>query len=330
MKPEEEQKSPHRHELGEGHENRPELLSTTPIIALGASGLVGSRFVELTGSIGLTSSDVDIRDRDKLMQRLEPMAGMHVVNFAAFTDVDGAEKQRGQKLGTAWQINVIGAQNVAEVCREHGIHCIHISTDFIFPGTQRRPGPYKESAGLPKNMDDIGWYGWTKRMAEAVVTEVNPDASIVRVSYPYGPHEARKLDFAGRFLKLYDDGRLVGPRGTDTMPVFNDQVITPTYIDEAVDALVRIAELKKSGVFHVASRNACITHEFARLLIELTRGEKNAPRTGKMSKFLEGENVTPRPQLGGLNTKSTQNRIGMTFMSWDDALKKYAKELRED
>lgn len=314
-------------ERGEELKHSAERASSTPLVVLGASGLVGSRLTELTGARGMTSADVDIRDRDGVMRALEPMAGMHVVNCAAYTDVDGAEKQRMQKLGTVWQINVVGAQNVAEACKEHGIFMIHVSTDFVFPGTVQRPGPYKETAALPKHPDNIGWYGWTKRMAEKVVMDVNPDSAVVRISYPYGPHSAQKPDFAGRFLIRYDKGQLVGPRDSDTMTVFGDQIITPTYIDEAVKAISKIAERRVSGIYHVASRNGCAPHEFARQLIKLTRGDDQIPKRGSMSDFLERDDVAPRPQFGGLNTQLTRKRLGIRLMTWKEALQEYADAL---
>ena len=95
------------------------------VAVLGASSMVGSRFCELSQNLVLIKTDlkgkisVDITSRESVQSFFKKYDFNWVISFSAFTDVDAAEKQRGQKGGSCWQINVEGAQNVVNACRKY-------------------------------------------------------------------------------------------------------------------------------------------------------------------------------------------------------------------
>ena len=295
-------------------------------LILGGSGLIGSRFIELVSKekhVVPEEKELDITDAEALEDFFSKHADEFdvVINFAAYTNVDGAEKERGDETGMVWKINVIGAENIAKVAQKHGKFLINISTDFVFPGTDEDPGPYKETAKLPEKMDNIGWYGWTKNVAEKKVMEANPNSGIVRTSYPfYAAEYDLKTDFAKKILEIYDTGKLY--------PLFEDQIITPVYVDDLVFALEKLGEIKKPGVSHVVSADTATYWEFGNYLIEKARGKKDAPQKGSMKKFLEAPGRTPRPKLGGLKTGKTQRILGMKFRSWREMVDDFVSKLQ--
>ncbi len=294
-------------------------------LVFGTPGLVGSRFVDLLAAerqpITPEVHEVDITDKASLLNFFEKKNKSFdaVVNFAAITNVDEIEKERGNERGLAWQVNVEGAANVAEAAKKFDKFLVHISTDFVFSGSKDNPGPYTEDAKLPEDPDKISWYGWTKLMGEKKVTEIGGRVAIVRISYPYRAHHTQKMDFARNILSLYDEGKLY--------PMFTDQIMTPTFIDEAASVIEEICELEKSGTFHLASSNATTAYEFASYLLEKARKVKNVVKKGFLEEFLKTPGRTPKPARGGLDTQKTQKILGMKFKTWQQAVDEFVEQI---
>ena len=294
-------------------------------LIFGGSGLIGSRFIELVSEekhVVPKEEELDITDTKALEDFFNKHADEFdvVINFAAYTNVDGAEKERGDETGVVWKINVIGAENVAKVTQKHGKFLIYISTDFIFPGTDEDPGPYTEDAELPKSAEKIGWYGWTKNVAEKKVKEVGGNFAITRIAYPFraAPYKL-KIDFARNILELFDKDKLY--------PMFSDQQLTPVFIDDLVITLEKIAELKKPGIYHVVTADVTSPFEFGSYLLEKAKGARGIVKKGSMKEFLKAPGRTPRPRLGGLDTKKTQEALGMKFKTWKQAVDEFIRQL---
>src|SRR3989337_3158858 len=111
------------------------------ILVVGSEGMVGSRFVEISqrkNCLHLPKQiELDITNKSEIKAMLASYNFSAVVNFAAYTDVAGAESQRGDKKADCWQINVEGVRNLSESIKPYKekIHFIHISTDMVFPGS---------------------------------------------------------------------------------------------------------------------------------------------------------------------------------------------------
>ncbi len=295
------------------------------IYITGSAGLVGSRFLEtlpekyepLSPEIG----ELDIRNEEALREFFNDMKPAIVVHFAAFTNVDLAERERGDEKGNVWKVNVEGTRNLAKLVakRKNGF-LVYISTDFVFPATEDCPGPYNEDSELVEGADKISWYGWTKLMAEKEISKVGGNFAIVRISYPYRAHFSGKPDFARNILTLFDKGELY--------PMFADQKITPTFIDELCEGLHRLLRLRKSGVYHIASSNLTSPYEFANYLLEKTRGVKRVVKKGSVKEYLEQPGRTPRPKVGGLESGKTQRILGIEFRTWQKAVDEFARQLQ--
>jgi len=298
----------------------------TRILALGASGLVGSRFTDLYHSqnpfFTPDSKELDITDKNQVETFFKENKDSFetVLNFAAYTDVDGAEKEKGNEKGLAWQLNVEGPKNLAEACEKFGKYLIQVSTDFVFPGTSDYQGPYAEDSKTPDTSEKLSWYGWTKLQGEKAVIKGCKNSAIVRISYPFRAHYPTKLDFARNILMLFDEGKLY--------PMFSDQQLTPTWIDEACKVFYLLLEEKKAGVFHVACSEITTPFEFASYLLEKARGAKGILKEGSIEEFLKTPGKTPRPRLGGLMTEKTQKTLGITLMNWKEAIDEFVKQLK--
>lgn len=285
------------------------------ILVTGASGLVGSRFVDLYPQkddlITPEISELDITSIKSTVDFFKKNNPDAVVNFAAYTNVDGAEKERGDENGNVWRLNVIGVKNLIEVCKEKNIFLIQLSTDFVFKGSENDSGPYSEDKNLPDDDLGISWYGWTKNRAEKLLNESGVRHAIVRITYPfYASKYEQKVDFAKGFIKIFDEGKLY--------PVFVDQQLSVINVDDLVEPLVKILKEEKEGIFHLVSSDTTTAFNFVEYLLEKTRGVKGILQKGSMKEFLKVEGRTPRPRLGGLKTEITEQKLDIKFKTWKE------------
>lgn len=292
------------------------------VLVIGSTGLVGSRFVKLyihkEELLTPSATELDITSIESVRNYFNEFRPDKVVNFAAYTNVDGAEKERGDENGLAWRLNVNGVKNLIEVCREKNIFLVQISTDFVFKGTDDNPGPYTENTTLPESNDGISWYGWTKNRAEKALHESGIRYAIVRIAYPfYSAKFEGKLDFAKGFLKLFDENKLY--------PVFSDQILSVTNVDCLIEPLTKIIDQEIEGIFHIVSVDTTSPFEFAKYLLEKARGVRDILKEGSMAEFLKVEGRTPRPRLGGLKSEITEEKLGMKFKTWKEMVDKFVR-----
>lgn len=294
------------------------------IAVIGASGMVASRFVDLTSKdFDITSLDekiLDITNKDAVEAYFDKNKFDSIVNFAAYTNVDGAERERG-KEGIVWKLNVEAVKNLIEACNKNNIFLIHISTDFVFPGNDNYPGSYSEDNILQDVQDGVGWYGWTKRIAEKEVLESGMSSAIVRYGYPFraAPYDLKK-DWARNLLSLYNEQKLY--------PLFDDQIYNLLFIDDLVVPLSKIINDKLIGIFHIASSNTTTPYESGKYLLEKYVKKEVKIKKGSMVEFLKTPGRTPRPRLGGLNSLKTQNTLNIKFKTWQEMIDEFISQLR--
>lgn len=294
------------------------------ILITGATGLVGSRFVELypqkENLLTPSTEEVDITSSESIKKYFETKKPDVVINFAAFTNVDGAEKERGDEKGMTWKINFDGPKNLAEVCKKNNIFLIQISTDFVFTGTEDNHGPYSELSPIAFSLlPTIGWYGWSKNRAEEMLKNSGVRHAIVRIAYPFYKAEySRKLDFAKGFLKLFDENKLY--------PVFSDQTLSVVNVDDLVEPLSKIIENQIEGTFHLVASDTTTPFEFVSYLLEKVRGAKDVLQKGSMKEFLSIVGRTPRPRLGGFKTEITQEKLGIKFKTWKEMVDEFVEK----
>lgn len=257
------------------------------VLVFGGSGLVGSKFINLyekTFEIKSPSLvEVDILNKDQVLKVMRDFDPDTVINFAAYTQVEEAEKQKGDKNGMCYLINAFGAKNVADTCKVLGKHLIHVSTEYVFDGTKSE-SPYTEE----DKPNPINWYGQTKYFGDQYVLESGCLSTIVRISMPFSSFYELKEDIARFFLKQLKAG--------NPIEAIEDQVITPTLVDDIANALRVIIDSGSSGIYHVCSKNSITPFEFAKniaqtfnlkpfLVKPITFDEYNKEKRAKLLKY---------------------------------------------
>lgn len=235
-------------------------MINSKVLVLGGNGLVGSRFIRMHSRAfeiqAPPTSEVDILNQDELLQFVMDFEPDTVINLAAYTQVEKAEAQKGDKDEICYQINAIGAKNVANACKKLNKKLVHISTDYVFDGT-KDVSPYTEE----DKPNPVNWYGSTKYAGEQFVLENGCSATVVRISMPFSSFYERKSDVARFFLGELQNGRRI--------KAIEDQRITPTYTNYIVDALKILIESDTSGVYHISSTESVTPLEFAKTIAEI-------------------------------------------------------------
>ncbi|MCL5073868.1 MAG: NAD(P)-dependent oxidoreductase [Actinobacteria bacterium] len=304
------------------------MSNTSPkILVLGATGLVGSRFLDLykeeydITTIGRSSCDIifNILDFTKLYDLLINSSFDFIINYAAYTNVDGAENEKNNKEGEVYKLNVLLPYYLAKACSKKNKNLYHISTDYVFDG-QNEDKPYTEDY-LPQPVDS--WYCKTKYEGEVKIAEGFNGKnlySIVRISYP----------FSGLYSRKFDIARIVVDRlqkGEEYAGVTN-QKIKPTHTDTIASAIQLLIKDKSSGIYHVAGQytDGFITpFEFAKKITETFNLDSSLIKPVSFESFSKTR-VAKRPQHTWIDTGKIE-KIGLKLPPLEQVLRDFKKQL---
>lgn len=231
-----------------------------------------------------------------------------VVNAAAYTAVDKAESEPD----LAHEINAVGAGEVAGQCERLGIPLIHLSTDYVFDGSN--PSPYVETdAANPQTA-----YGRSKLVGEAAVAAACTRHVTLRTAWIYSP-------FGNNFVKTML--RLAGTH--PELGVVADQRGCPTYAPHLADAILAIArQLPASqsgatpwGVYHATGSGEASWYDFAREIFRLS-GERGGP-AAKVIGIGTTDYPTParRPANSRLDCGKLERTFGVRLPDWREGAK---------
>lgn len=279
---------------------------------VGAKGMLGrSVSVELSGAdvevVG-TDAELDICDEKAVAAFAQNGAFTHVINCAAFTNVDGAESEEA----LATQINGQGVAHLWSAVRALKATLLHISTDYVFDGTAT--SPYLETDAT----EPLGAYGRSKLAGEiAIQSQPNADARafILRTSWLFGPHGK---SFVTTMLRLFDK--------LPELRVVADQRGRPSYCPDLARAGIELVGLTGKdcapGIYHFAQTGDCSWHEFACAILERAQAQGMAQATQSVQAITTEEYPTPakRPAYSVLSTDKLTAATGHVPRNWEHAL----------
>jgi len=285
-------------------------------LVTGASGQVGRELQSTCPEeVDLTACDrrqLDITREDQIRRVLDEVRPDLIVNAAAYTAVDRAEREKD----LAFAINAEGTHNLAHGAREAGARLIHISTDFVFSGNRGRPY-------LPDSeTEPQGVYGASKLVGEAHVRRVcNTGGLVVRTAWVYSR-------FGSNFVKTML--RLMSER--ERVSVVMDQIGTPTW----TQSLARLIWASRNrpdlhGVYHWTDAGVASWYDFAIAIQEEARGLGLLRTSTRVLPVTTADFPTAarRPPYSVLDTTGTCNDLGLEGVHWRRQLRAMLQEMRE-
>jgi len=279
---------------------------TPKLLVVGAAGQLGSamvrRLTHETTVVGMTRRELDLTDHAAVVTAVARERPAVILNCAAYNAVDQAE----DAVADALAVNAFVPQSLARAARAVDATLVHYSTDFVFDGHATRP--YTESdAANPQSV-----YGQTKLMGEWLASDA-PRAYVLRVESLFGGPAARSSI----------DRIITSLRSGEPARVFVDRVVTPSFVDDVVDAtwslLTREAD---PGLYHVVNAGETTWHAL---------GEEAARLLGTAAnlvpvKVADVPMRAARPQYCALSTGKLTG-AGIAMPTWQDALGRHVRLL---
>jgi dTDP-4-dehydrorhamnose reductase len=226
----------------------------TNILVTGSNGQLGSEIKVLEKQfpnynfIFTDIEELDLTDASTLKNFVETNNINVCINCAAYTAVDKAEDE--QEL--ALLVNAQAVENLALACNNVNARLIHVSTDYVFDGTNNRP--YLETDSPSPN----SFYGFSKLEGERAVTNNISNFVIIRTSWLYS-------SFGNNFVKTMM--RLGKER--EELGVVVDQIGTPTYAADLAKAIMATVESEKSGIYHYSNQGVISWYDFAKTIMRI-------------------------------------------------------------
>jgi dTDP-4-dehydrorhamnose reductase len=276
------------------------------ILVTGANGLLGQKLVELIlikddALIATAKSklllplpkgeyrSLDITNRNQVLEVIDSTKPDVVINTAAMTNVDQCEIEKKK----CWLNNVVAVEYIVEACAKAKCRLIHLSTDFIFDGTN---GPLDEQA-IP---NPISYYGESKWAAEKVVQQSGLDWAIARTVLVYGvTKDMSRSNIVLWVKKNLEEGK--------TINVVNDQWRTPTLAEDLAMGCYLIASKKASGIFNISGEEMMTPYDIAIATADFFGLDKSLINKTDSSKFTQ---TAKRPPKTGFIIKKAKQILG--------------------
>jgi dTDP-4-dehydrorhamnose reductase len=283
------------------------------VLITGANGQLGWEmkkqsplFDQEIYALGKTS--LDITDRKQLKESIEVYNPDIIVNTAAYTAVDLAEKHQDE----AYKVNYLAVKNLANICKEKSILLIHLSTDYVFDGLKGRPYIEEDE---PK---PINTYGLSKIRGEDAVRTILPQHIILRTSRVFGIHGGH--NFIKTILNL--------AKTQDHIKVVDDQFGCPTSARSIAECIYILcnrysrSEKMVYGTFHFVNSPSTSWYLFAKDVIELAYQNKiiKEPRGIEAISYKNYEAIAKRPLDSSMSTEKIRNSYDIPSLGWSKEL----------
>lgn len=273
------------------------------LLITGAKGQLGTELSKLfPDSLLVDLPELDITDAQAVKGFVHDHHVDTIINGAAYTAVDHAEDEPD----LARKINVEGVKNLAQT----GATLIHISTDYVFDGTQHRP--YVES----DETSPCSVYGQTKLEGEQMAMAFARTALVMRTSWLYSP-------YGNNFVKTMR--RLGAER--DVLNVVADQVGTPTSARSLACAIAHVLPQIVSGtheLYHYSNEGVCSWYDFACAVMK----ESRLACAVKPIESKDYPTKAARPFYSVLNKTKIKTQFSLTIPHWQDELQTCINELQ--
>lgn len=276
------------------------------ILITGSHGQMGralNDYYRGNETVRLINTDVEelnITDRQEVLEKIREMDPDVIINCAAHTQVDACETDEER----ARKINADGPYHLSLAANEVDAILVHISSDYVFDG--KKQGAYVE--GDPYNPQSV--YGRTKLEGEEQVRNTARRYFIVRTEWLYGEGK----NFVNTMLKLSETN--------DSVRVVDDQRGAPTSSEEVVKVIDLLWNSDRYGTYHASCEGACSWAEFTEKIYELCGKTTRVVRVTSDEYGAQAK----RPANSVLENRMLRENFGYQMAGWEDALEKYLRD----
>ncbi len=284
------------------------------ILVTGANGQLGNEMRIVTHAskdkyIFTDVKELDITDFEAVAQTVKANDIKVIVNCAAYTNVDKAEDD----AHFAKLLNTNAVENLALAIKDNDGVLVHISTDYVFGGTQNNKPCTEE-----QEVNPTGVYGLTKLCGEEAIVKSGCHYVIIRTAWLYS-------EFGNNFVKTMLNLTATKPQ----IKVVFDQIGTPTYAYDLANVIFDVVENRKyesnDGIYHFSNEGVCSWFDFAKMIAEYAGNTSCDIKPCHSNEF---PSKVVRPNYSVLDKTKIKDTFDVQIPYWMDSLKKCIQNLK--
>ena len=267
------------------------------ILLSGAQGMLGQAMTSaLAGHsniIQYSRAEFDLTCPDQMDRVIRNEQPDYIINCAAYTAVDLAEKEEGKAIA----INGTGVEKLAQICNQYSVTLIHFSTDYVFNGAAQHPYP------VDAPVDPINAYGNSKLIGENAISRAGGKFYVFRISWLYAPHGKNFF-------------RWVAESEQSELNIVDSQTGSPTSALSVADFVKHLvsSDPEQYGIYHFTNKGEWTWYAFAKAI-------NNKLQLGKeINAVSEFKTAAKRPAYSVMDTTRTIQAFNYTIKTIDQAL----------
>jgi dTDP-4-dehydrorhamnose reductase len=294
------------------------------ILVTGSNGLLGQKLTNLLeGDAGVqlvaTAAKppvhplvkgefrlLDITDADLVTQTIQETKPDVIINAAAMTQVDQCENDRQ----VCWKANVTAVENLVNASRQNGVHLVHVSTDFIFDGTEE----LLDENAIP---NPVNYYGESKLAAERVLLKSDIPWTIIRTVLVFGiTRDMSRSNVVLWVKKNLEQGK--------SIQVVNDQWRTPTLAEDLAMGCYLAAKKKATGIYNISGKDYLSIYDIALHTAAFFNLDSSLIKAVDSTIFTQ---PARRPLKTGFVIEKARRELGYEPHSFEEGLRLVAAQL---
>lgn len=272
-------------------------------LVLGSAGILGNAFLNRLDAMSSSyrvfefiHEKVDITEPGEVNPVIEYIRPTVVINCAAINNEDFCQEAKSG----AFRVNSKGPQVLAESCDKYGAKLVHFSSAHVFDGS--RCTPYTERI----KTNPINILGQSKISGEEAIKKTTDNYLIVRPGWVFSADYSWVTEW------------IAAAERDEPIAVIEDEIGSPVYAPDLVDATLDLLAREAKGLFHVSNSNAATRAQVLEATLELSNIKTKVERV-----TLESQKLfkAPLPRYTCLSNKKYNQFVGKEIRSWTDALK---------
>jgi len=280
------------------------------ILLTGSNGQLGHDFKKIFNKknieyIATDYKELDItsdKDLNKFFQENEEIT--HIINCAAYNDVDKAETDK-----KVWLLNAEAPKKLAEFSKKIGAIFVTYTTDFVFDGEKN--SPYVEG----DKTNGISEYGKSKAQGEKEVLKANDRSFVIRTSWLFGIG-------GNNFNKQV----INWSKSRNELNIVDDQVSVPTYSMDLAEFSWKLIQTGKFGLYHITNDGIASKYDQAKYVLEKI-GWKGTLGRAKTADF---NLPAKRPAYSKLDSSKVEKLLGEKIPTWQSGIDRFLEEMKEN
>ena len=280
------------------------------ILLTGSNGQLGHDFKKIFNKknikyIATDYKELDItsdKDLNKFFQENEEIT--HVINCAAYNDVDKAENDP-----KTWLLNAEAPKNLALIANKIGAIFVTYSSDFVFDGLEKEPYTEKDI------LNPISEYSKSKVQGEKMVLESCKRSFVIRTSWLFGIG-------GNNFNKQV----INWSKSRNELNIVDDQVSVPTYSMDLAEFSWKLIQTEKFGLYHITNDGIASKYDQAKYVLEKIGWKGKLGR----AKTVDFNLPAKRPAYSKLDSSKVEKLLGEKIPTWQSGIDRFLEEMKEN